>query len=122
MVSSLMAKLTKSLRFRTLWRLYVWDTILQRLAQDLEDMPPALRQFIEEEHAVVRQRHLARRGDVPAADQPHIRDRLRRGATRAGRDQCRAGAREASDAVDARGLEGFGERHRRQDNGAVSSE
>jgi hypothetical protein len=98
-------------------KLYVSDTLLQRLAQDLEDMAAALRQFVQAGHAVVRQRPLARRGEVPAADPPHSRNRLRRGATRAGRDQRRAGAGEASDAVAARGLDGVGQAHRRQDGG-----
>jgi hypothetical protein len=40
------------------------------LSQDLEDMPPERQQFIQEENAVVRPRHLARHGEVPAADQP----------------------------------------------------
>ena len=40
-----------------------------------------------------------------------------RGATREGRDQRRAGAGETGDAVDACGLEGFGEGHGRQDGG-----
>jgi hypothetical protein len=39
------------------------------------------------------------------------------GATRAGRHQRRAVAREAGDAVDARGLKGFRQRHRQQDSG-----
>ena len=39
------------------------------------------------------------------------------GATRAGRHQGRAVAREASDTMDARRLEGFGQGHRRQDRG-----
>jgi hypothetical protein len=43
-------------------------------------------------------RHLAWPGEVPAADQPDSRDGMRRGATRAGRDQRRAGAGEAGDA------------------------
>ena len=58
------AKSARALRFRTCGRLYSCETILQRLAQDLEDMPPELRQFIQEEHAVVCQRHLARYGDL----------------------------------------------------------
>jgi hypothetical protein len=62
------------------------NAILKRLAQDLEDMPPELRQFIQAAHAVVRQRHLARRGDVPAADQSDIRNRMMWGTTRAGCD------------------------------------
>jgi hypothetical protein len=36
-----------------------------------------------------------------------------RGTKGAGRDQRRAGAGEASDAVDARGLDGFGQAHGR---------
>jgi hypothetical protein len=55
MVSSLMAKLTKSLRFRTLWRLYSDETLLERLAQDLEDMAAELGPCIQEEHAMVGQ-------------------------------------------------------------------
>jgi hypothetical protein len=54
-VSSRLAKLTKSQRFMTLWRLYVHDTILERLAQDLEHMTAELGQFIQEEDAVVGQ-------------------------------------------------------------------
>ena len=38
-----------------------------------------------------------------------------RGATRAGRHQRGAVAREAGDAMDACGLDGFGQGHRRQD-------
>jgi hypothetical protein len=45
---------------------------LQRLAPGLQHIAPELQQLIHTEHAVVRQRHLTRRGDVPAADQPHI--------------------------------------------------
>jgi hypothetical protein len=40
-----------------------------------------------------------------------------RGAKRARRDQCRAGAGAAGDAMEARRLKGFGEGHGRQDGG-----
>ena len=60
------------LGFRTLAKLYVYDTLLQRLPQDLEDMA-ALGPFIQEEHAVVGQRHFARPRQA-AADQPDIED------------------------------------------------
>jgi hypothetical protein len=43
----------------TCGRLSVYDTILEVLAQHLEGMAAELRQFIQKEHAVVRQRHLA---------------------------------------------------------------
>jgi hypothetical protein len=88
-----------------------------RLPQDLQDMPPALQPCIQEEPAVMRQRHLARHGNMPATDQPHIRDGVMRGTTRAGRDQRRAGTGAAGDAVDAGGLDGFGQARRRQDSG-----
>jgi hypothetical protein len=74
------------------------------LAQDLQDMAAALGQFIQEEHAVVGQRHLAGHRYVAAADQPHIRDGMMGRATRAGRDQGGAVAGEAGDAVNPRGL------------------
>jgi hypothetical protein len=44
------------------------------LAQDLEDMAAALGRFIQEEHAIVGQRHFARHRHVAPADQSRIRD------------------------------------------------
>jgi hypothetical protein len=52
-VSSRFAKLRKSLRFKTLWRLYLYDTLLERLTQDLQDVAAAFRQFIQEQNAMV---------------------------------------------------------------------
>jgi hypothetical protein len=60
-------------------RLYSGDALLQRLAQDFQHMAPKLGQLIQAAHAMVRPRHLARPGEVLAADPPHSRDRLRRG-------------------------------------------
>jgi hypothetical protein len=40
---------------RTRGRWYWCEAINKRLAQDLEDMAAELRQFIQKEHAVVRQ-------------------------------------------------------------------
>jgi hypothetical protein len=57
-------------------KLYLYETILERLAQDLEDMAAELGQFIQEAHAIVGQRHVARHRPVPAADQPHIRNSM----------------------------------------------
>jgi hypothetical protein len=62
------------LRFSTSAKLYVYETILERLAQDLQDMAAELGQFIQEEHAMVGQRHFARHRHVAPADQPRIRD------------------------------------------------
>ena len=42
-------------------RLYVYDTLLQRLPQDLQDMAAELGVFIQKEHTIVGQRHVARR-------------------------------------------------------------
>jgi hypothetical protein len=59
-------------------------------------------------------------GDVlykTGPDQPHIRDRVMGRARWTGRDQRRAVAGAAGDTVDAPGLKGLGEGHRRQDEG-----
>jgi hypothetical protein len=45
-------------------RSFCGDPLLERLAEHLEDVTPALREFVQEEHAVVRQRHLARHRDL----------------------------------------------------------
>src|SRR5262247_3763924 len=49
----------KALRSRTRGRLYSCDALLERLPQDLEHMTAKLGQFIQEEDAVVSQRHVA---------------------------------------------------------------
>jgi hypothetical protein len=69
-------------RSATCGRLYSEDSLLQRLAQDFQNAAPELGQLIQEAHAMVRQRHLTRHGDLAAADQPHRRGGVRRGATR----------------------------------------
>jgi len=81
------ANSARILRPKTPARLYSYDTLLERLAQDLQDMAAALGQFIQAAHAVVGQRYLARRRHVAPADQPHIGDGVMGGATRPGRDQ-----------------------------------
>jgi hypothetical protein len=67
---------TKVLRARTPARLYIRDTLLERLAPGLEDMAAAFGDFIQAAHAMVCQRHVPRRRHLAAADQPHIRDGL----------------------------------------------
>jgi hypothetical protein len=67
------ANTVRTLRFSTPARLYVYDTLLQRLASHLQDMTAELGQFIEKEHAVVRERHLARHRHVAPAYQPRVR-------------------------------------------------
>jgi hypothetical protein len=116
-IISCAAKAAKELRSRTSAKIYVYQTLLERLAQDLQDMAAALGPCIQEAHAVVGQRHLAGHRHVTTADQPRIRNGLVGRATRAGSDQRRAVAGEAGDAVNPRGLNGFGEGHCRQDGG-----
>src|SRR2546428_185579 len=96
------AKVSKALSFRTCGRLYAYDTRLERLAQDLEHMAAALWQFVQEEHAMVRQRHVAQHRHLPAADQAYIRDRVMRRTTRTRGDEGGGVAGEAGDAVDVR--------------------
>jgi hypothetical protein len=59
-VTSCASKSMKELRFATPSRLYVYDTILQLLAQDLQDVAAEFTKFIQEKNAVVRPRHFAR--------------------------------------------------------------
>jgi hypothetical protein len=80
------------------------EALLDRLAQTLEDMAVELWQFIQEEHAVVRQRHLTQHGDMPAPNQLHIRDRVVGGGKGTGRDEGGAVAGAAGDAMDERGF------------------
>jgi hypothetical protein len=80
-------------------------------------MAAELRQLIEEEQTLVRQRDFARRRHLAAADQSHIGAGVVRGATRAGRHHRRGVARQAGHAVEACGLKRFGQRHRRQECG-----
>jgi hypothetical protein len=75
--------MASSEKSRTPAKLYVYETILERLAQDLQDMAAKLGPFIQEEHAVVGQRHLAGHGDVAPTGQPRIRNGVRQGPTRA---------------------------------------
>jgi hypothetical protein len=58
----------------TCGRLSVKNALLERLAQDFQDVACALGQFVQKEHAVVRQRHLPGHRHLPAANQPDIRE------------------------------------------------
>jgi hypothetical protein len=91
------AKAVKALRSRTRAKLYVEETLLERLAQHCEPVAAARRPRIHEEHTVARQRHLTRHRHLAAADQPHIRDGVVGGATRArGTHAVRAPVRPAT--------------------------
>jgi hypothetical protein len=111
------ANSAKIWRSRTPARLYLYDTILQRLAQGFEDMAAELRQFIQDEHPVLREGHLTRYRPVAAADQPPVREGVMGGPKGAGGHQRRALPGEAGHTVDARGLDGFSQAHGWQDGG-----
>src|SRR5262245_16803348 len=104
-------------RSRTCGRLYLYDAVLERLAPDLEPMTATLRPCIQAEDAVMGQRHLARPRHLAPADPPDVRDGVMGGTTRPRGDQRRIVAGEAGDAVDTRGLDGFGEGRGWEDGG-----
>jgi hypothetical protein len=58
----------------TCGRWYTGDTLLERLAQDLEDMARARGQLIQAQEAVVRQRDLPRQEPLAAADHAYLGD------------------------------------------------
>jgi len=108
------ATVAMTVRFGTYGSWYVCEAILEGLAQPLEDVAAKLRQFIEKENPMVRQRHVARQRHLAAPDQPHIRDRVMRGAIRARGDDGGAVAGALDDARDARGLHGFAQGYGRR--------
>jgi hypothetical protein len=61
-------------RSKTRERLYACDPILKRLPQNIHDMAAELWPFIQEEHAMVGQRHVTQHRHVAPADQSCIRD------------------------------------------------
>jgi hypothetical protein len=69
-VVSRAAKIAKTLKSRTPAKLYVYETLLERLTQDLQDMATELGQFIQEEHAIVGQRHFTRHRHVAPPIRP----------------------------------------------------
>ncbi len=102
---------------RTLARWSCGNPFIERLPQDREHMACALRELIQQAHAMVGPRHLAWPRHLAATDQSRIRDGMMRGATRSRGDQRCAVAGEAGNAVEERGLNGLGEGHRWQDGG-----
>jgi hypothetical protein len=73
-VMSRAAKAAKTLRSRTPARWSLKTSLLERLAEPCEDVPPARREFVQAAHAMVRPRHLARPRDLASPDPPHSRD------------------------------------------------
>jgi hypothetical protein len=78
------AQSVKLFRYWTPARWFCSAPLFKGLPQDLENMTPALRQLIQQAHAMVRLRHLARPRHLASTDQPHIQHGLVGGARRAG--------------------------------------
>jgi hypothetical protein len=86
---------------------------LQRLTQRVERLRPEFRQFIQEQHAVMRQRNLAGPRVQAAADQSRHAGGMMRRAERTAVGQ-RAAFDFAGDRSDHGDFEQFGRRQRRQ--------
>jgi hypothetical protein len=63
-VNSRLAKQAKSPKFMTLARLYSYDTLLEGLAEDFQNVAAKLRELIEKHNTMVPQRHLAWHGHL----------------------------------------------------------
>jgi hypothetical protein len=107
----------RAARSRTHGRWDPCDPLLYRLPQPCKLMPSARGACIEAERTVVGERHATRHRYLAPTDQPCVRDRMV--GARHGRLVTKAVRSEAGDTVDACGLNGLGEGHRRQDGGAV---
>jgi hypothetical protein len=77
------ANAANAFRLRAPARWFCGDSIFERLPQHFQDMTPGRREFVQEEHAMVRPRHLAWHRDLTATDPPHSRNSVMGGATRA---------------------------------------
>ena len=89
--------------------------VFQRLAEHLQGGALELRQFVEKEHAVVRERDFTGARDRAAAEQRDVRDRVMRRAKRAGIPAHVRRQRPPRRGVDAQDLELLLERRRRHD-------
>jgi hypothetical protein len=81
----------------------LYETLLERQPQDLKHMARELRELIEEEDAMMRQRHFARHGDLATTEQSGIGNGVMRGAKGPAGDEGGAYASEPGDVIDARG-------------------
>ena len=90
---------------------------LQRLAQRLQNAALELRQFVQEQNAVVRERDFTRGRIDVAAEQAGVARRVMRRAKRPARDQRLARREQADDAVDLRRFQRLVQSQRRQNRG-----
>ena len=95
---------------------------LERLPHHLDRAARELGQLVEKEHAVVRERDLARLGERAAADERGLADRVMRKPKRPCAHDAGAADEQSGDAVDLRDLERFVQRHRRQNRRQTARE
>ena len=88
-----------------------------RLAHGFQDAALEFGQFVQKQHAVVRQGNFAGRRIGVAAQQPGVAGGVMRGAERTARDQGLARLEQADDAVDFGRLQRLLQSQRRQDRG-----
>lgn len=78
--------------------------VLQGLTQHFEDAARQLRQFVQEEHAIVGQRYLTWLCILTATNECYLRNGVMRGSERALRDERRAAIQSARHRVNLGGL------------------
>ena len=98
------------------------DAVLHRLAQHLEHVLAELGKLVQEQHAAVREAHLARPRIGAAADQAGVRDGVMRCPEGAPGDERLAQGQDARDRVDLRRFERLVETHLGQDRGEAAGE
>ena len=96
--------------------------VFERLAHDFEDVALKFGELIEEENAVVAERDFTRTRNCAAADEASIADGVMRRAVRARADKAAGVFECARDGMNARGFDGFFERHRWKDSGNAFGE
>ena len=96
--------------------------IFEGLAHDLENVALKFGKLIEKENAIVAERDFARTRHRTPADQAGVADGVMRRTIGAGADKAAAVLENACNAVNTRGLDGFVERHRRENCGDALGE
>lgn len=70
------ASAASAVRSMTPGRLYLYIAVLDRLAQNLQDVPSKLWQFVQKQNTGVCQQHLPWHRHPSPTDQAHVRDRM----------------------------------------------
>ena len=103
-------------------RAMVTAPFFERLTQHLQHRPLELRQLVQKQHAVVRERDLARPRVGAAADEAGVGDRVVRRAERPPRHESAPRVQQPADAVDLGRLQRLVGRERGQDAGHAPGE